>query len=163
MQSFNVFILFVEAHDSHGLYVSIQTDTWVNVEELYSIVWGGFLAKKYFLQVRKLPVTWGKMVVFAGYSCFFHHLQLESHDLTAIWQKKWWKSKYYYKTRFISMHIYKKKGRNWVLSCFQQLRSYRDDRNPEPGRNSLLFTNSSKGSFSCRRTIDSPPQCRTFI
>ena len=31
----------------------------------------------------------------------------------------------------------------------------RRDRNPEPGRNSLLFTNGSKGSFSCR-TIDSP-------
>ena len=25
------------------------------------------------------------------------------------------------------------------------------------------FTNSSKGSFSCRGTIDSPPQRRTFI
>ena len=39
----------------------------------------------------------------------------------------------------------------------------RRDRNPEPGRNSLLFTNSSKGSFSCIRTIDSPLQRHTFI
>ena len=39
----------------------------------------------------------------------------------------------------------------------------RRDRNQEPGRNSLLFTNISKGSLSCRRTIDSPPQSRTFI
>ena len=30
-------------------------------------------------------------------------------------------------------------------------------------RNSLLFTYSSKGSFSCRSTIDRPPQCHTFI
>ena len=36
-------------------------------------------------------------------------------------------------------------------------------RNPEPGRNSLLFTNSSKGYFGCRRPIRSPPQRRTFI
>ena len=39
----------------------------------------------------------------------------------------------------------------------------RQDRNPEPGRNSLLSTNSSKGSFSCIRTIDSPLQRHTFI
>ena len=39
----------------------------------------------------------------------------------------------------------------------------RRDRNPEPGRNSLLFRNSSKGSFCCSRTIGSPPQRRTFI
>ena len=30
-------------------------------------------------------------------------------------------------------------------------------------RNSLLFTNSSKGSFCCRRIIGIPPQRRTFI
>ena len=29
--------------------------------------------------------------------------------------------------------------------------------------NSLLFTNSFKGSFSCRNTITSPLQCRTII
>ena len=34
----------------------------------------------------------------------------------------------------------------------------RRDRNQEPGIDSLLFTNSSKGSFCCRRTIGSPPQ-----
>ena len=39
-------------------------------------------------QVRKLPVTWGKMVVFAGYSSFLHKFRLASQDLTAIWQKK---------------------------------------------------------------------------
>ena len=33
----------------------------------------------------------------------------------------------------------------------------------EPGRNSLLLTNSSNGSFSCRKNIDSRPQRRTFI
>ena len=39
--------------------------------------------------VRKLPVTWGQAVVFAGYSGFLHHLQLASHDyMAAIWQKK---------------------------------------------------------------------------
>ena len=35
--------------------------------------------------------------------------------------------------------------------------------NPEPVRNSLLFTNSSMRSSSCRRTIDSPPQRQTCI
>ena len=39
----------------------------------------------------------------------------------------------------------------------------RRDRNTEPGRNSLLFTNSYEGSSSCRKTIDSPPPHRTFI
>ena len=33
----------------------------------------------------------------------------------------------------------------------------------KPGRNSIHLTNSSKRSFSCRWTIDSPPQRRTFI
>ena len=33
----------------------------------------------------------------------------------------------------------------------------------ELGRKSLLFMNGSKGSFSCRRTIDSPPKWHTFI
>ena len=37
--------------------------------------------------VRKLPVTWGKAVVFAGYSSFFHQLQLASHDFVARWLK----------------------------------------------------------------------------
>ena len=32
------------------------------------------------------------------------------------------------------------------------------DKNPEPGRNPLPFTDSSKGAFSCGNTIDSPPQ-----
>ena len=37
--------------------------------------------------VRKLPVTWDKAVVFAGYYGFLHQLQLAtdlSHDLGAI-------------------------------------------------------------------------------
>ena len=38
--------------------------------------------------VRKLPVTLGKSVVFAGLSGFLHQLQLASHDVAAIWQKK---------------------------------------------------------------------------
>ena len=38
----------------------------------------------------------------------------------------------------------------------------RRDRNPGEGRNSVPFTNSSKGSFSCR-TWDSPLKHRTFI
>ena len=33
--------------------------------------------------VRKLPVTWGYLVVLAGYSGFLHHLQLGSQKLTA--------------------------------------------------------------------------------
>ena len=34
--------------------------------------------------VRKLPVTWGQAVVFAGYSGFLHYLQLASHELATI-------------------------------------------------------------------------------
>ena len=37
--------------------------------------------------VRKLPVTWGKAVFFAGYSGFLHYLQLASLELAAIWPK----------------------------------------------------------------------------
>ena len=32
--------------------------------------------------------TW-EALVYAGYSNFLHKLQLASHDLAAIWQKKW--------------------------------------------------------------------------
>ena len=38
-------------------------------------------------QVRKLPVPWGKAVVFAGYSRFLHYLELASHELATIWHK----------------------------------------------------------------------------
>ena len=41
----------------------------------------------------KLPVTWGYVVAFGGYSGFLHQLQLASHELAAIWQKKWRKIK----------------------------------------------------------------------
>ena len=34
--------------------------------------------------VRKLPVTWGWAVIFAGYSGFLHYLQLASHELATI-------------------------------------------------------------------------------
>ena len=34
--------------------------------------------------VRKLPVTWGKAVVFAGYSGFLHYIQLASHELATF-------------------------------------------------------------------------------
>ena len=43
--------------------------------------------------VRKLPVTWGKVVVFVGYSSFLHQSQLASHNLAEIWQKKGRKAK----------------------------------------------------------------------
>ena len=35
-----------------------------------------------------MTVTWGKAVVFAGYSDVLHQLQLASHDLAAILQNK---------------------------------------------------------------------------
>ena len=47
------------------------------------------------------------------------------------------------------------------LRRFQQLRSYRDE--IETRNREEIPSNSSKGSFSCRKTIDSPPQRRTFI
>ena len=34
--------------------------------------------------VRKLPVTWGWALVFAGYSGFHHYLQLASHELATL-------------------------------------------------------------------------------
>ena len=34
--------------------------------------------------MRKLPVTWGQAVFFAGYSGFLHYLQLASHELATI-------------------------------------------------------------------------------
>ena len=37
--------------------------------------------------VRKLPVPWGKAVVFAGYSPFLHYLKRASHELATIWHK----------------------------------------------------------------------------
>ena len=45
----------------------------------------------------------------------------------------------------------------------QQRRSFRDVKETPYQGDSLLFTNSSKGSFNCRSTIDSLPQRRTFI
>ena len=52
-------------------------------------IWSRFPQKiKY---VRKLPVTWGSMVVFAGYSGPLHHFKRASHDLPkslCSWMKK---------------------------------------------------------------------------
>ena len=48
--------------------------------------------------------------------------------------------------------------------AFNGLGNIAKDRNPELGRNFVHFAaNSSKGVFSCRRTIDNPPQRHTFI
>ena len=41
-----------------------------------------------------MAVTWGEVVVFAGYYGFLHHLQLASYNLVAIWQKKLCKPKF---------------------------------------------------------------------
>ena len=50
---------------------------------------------KSIIQFRKrLPATWGKVVVFARYSGFLHQLKLASHDLASIWQRKWRKTKF---------------------------------------------------------------------
>ena len=38
------------------------------------------------VHVRKLQVTWGLAVVFAGSSGLLHHWQMASDDLDAIWQ-----------------------------------------------------------------------------
>ena len=53
--------------------------------------------------------------------------------------------------------------KKWGLRRFQQLVHIATRLgNPEPGRNSILFTNSSLGYLCCRRTVESPPQRRTF-
>ena len=44
--------------------------------------------KSQLANVRKLPIVWGKAVVFAGYLGFLHQLQLASQDLAAIWHKR---------------------------------------------------------------------------
>ena len=38
--------------------------------------------------LRHLSATWGKAVVCAGYSDFLYHLNLASHELASMWQKK---------------------------------------------------------------------------
>ena len=38
--------------------------------------------------VKKLPVTWSRAVVFAGYIGFPQHFQLAMHDLATIWKKE---------------------------------------------------------------------------
>ena len=60
--------------------------------------------------------------------------------------------------------VYSYRGEQCFLRRFQQLKVIlRPDRNLETGRNSLLFTNSSNGYFSCRSATDSCPKRRTFI
>ena len=49
------------------------------------VVVRGILAPGAF---EKVASDLGEAVVFAGYSGFFHQLQLASHDLVTIWQKK---------------------------------------------------------------------------
>ena len=60
--------------------------------------------------------------------------------------------------RWLNNLSWNEEGRNWVLFCFQQFRSYCDEIETWY-QEEIPY----KGSFSCRRTIDSPPQCRTFI
>ena len=55
----------------------------------------------------------------------------------------------------------RREGKNWVYIAFNHLGDIAA--RWKPGRNSFLFTNSSNGSFSCIRTIESPPQRRTLI
>ena len=43
---------------------------------------------------EKVASDLGKPVVFTGHSGFLHYLQLTSHDIATIWQKKWWKAKF---------------------------------------------------------------------
>ena len=40
-------------------------------------------------------------MVFAGYSCFLHQLQLASWNLGAIWQKTWWETKFQNVLRYL--------------------------------------------------------------
>ena len=43
--------------------------------------------ESYLGHVRKLPVTWGQVVVFARYSSFLHQLQMASQNLAAMVEK----------------------------------------------------------------------------
>ena len=60
---------------------------------------------------------------------------------------------------FIHNNIVSKEGSIFLHTFNCSGHISRRDNNPELGRISLLFRNSSKGSFSCRSTIDSPTQC----
>ena len=58
----------------------------------------------------------------------------------------------------------RKEGRKWVLRRFQQLRSYHHKIETwNRDEIFLLFTNSSKGSFSYRRTIARGGLSKTHI
>ena len=50
-----------------------------------------------------------------------------------------------------------------VFISFSTAYYWEQDGNPKSGRNSLLFAKGTKGAFNFRSTIDSPPQCFTFI
>ena len=54
----------------------------------------------------------------------------------------------------------RKAGMGFLLG-FPLLRSYRDE--IESRKSCLPIMNNTKGSFGCRSTIGSPPQCHTFI
>ena len=71
-------------------------------------------------------------------------------------------------TMMMNMVMVVEERREGIRYYFQQLRSYRDEietRNREeiPYSSRIVPGDLSVGSFSCRRTIDSPPQRRTFI
>ena len=55
---------------------------WSKVLPLIALTTVGF--ESYLGHVRKLPVTWGQVVVFTRYSGFLHHVQLASHDSAVI-------------------------------------------------------------------------------
>ena len=64
--------------------------------------------------------------------------------------------------RLFNVSKERKEGRkNCFSRPFQQLRSCPDK--PGTGKKFPTLVNRSKGILSCRRTIDSTPQCRTFI
>ena len=44
-----------------------------------------YVKRKGMNDERKLPVTWGWAVVFAGSSGFLHQVQLASHDVAVKW------------------------------------------------------------------------------
>ena len=61
----------------------------------------------------------------------------------------------------IDNHFQRKE--DFFLHRFQQLRSYRGETELGTRKKFPSLHDLSKGTFSCRRTIDTPPQRRTFI
>ena len=89
-------VFSVSTYRMSNIYLTHTLETYISNSSLLSIrpacetvvilfnsICGGQLG-----YVIKLSVAWAQAVVFAGSSCLHHCLQLASHALATVWQKK---------------------------------------------------------------------------